>query len=35
LTADPDRVVLRVADTGIGIPRDKMGLIFDQFIHST
>jgi signal transduction histidine kinase len=31
--ADPDRVALRVADTGIGIPRDKMGLIFDPFVQ--
>jgi len=31
--ADADHVALRVSDTGMGIPRDKLGLIFDPFVQ--
>lgn len=32
-TGDPDTVFLRVSDTGVGIPREKLVEIFDPFIQ--
>jgi signal transduction histidine kinase/DNA-binding response OmpR family regulator len=35
LSADESRVVLTVADTGVGIPRDEQARIFDRFHRGT
>jgi signal transduction histidine kinase len=32
-TGDPDIVYIRVADTGVGIPREKLGAVFEPFVQ--
>ncbi|MCR5872906.1 ATP-binding protein [Phenylobacterium sp. J426] len=34
LSADEDRLYARVADTGVGIPKDRQARIFDRFIQA-
>ncbi len=34
LAADDDRLYARVADTGVGIPKDRQAQIFDRFIQA-
>ena len=35
LRAEPGQVVIRVEDTGVGIPREKQGELFERFMQST
>ena len=32
--ASPNEISLSVTDTGIGIPHDKIGIIFDRFVQA-
>ncbi len=32
-TREPDGVAISVSDTGVGIPRDKLGIVFEPFIQ--
>jgi hypothetical protein len=35
VTADAEQVQVRVSDTGIGIPADELGRVFDRFFRSS
>ena len=32
-SAAPDRIYLHIADTGVGVPRDKLEAIFEPFVQ--